>query len=174
MRHPWQRVLVCLVILAPAIARRGFSEQTSGSPGGSYAAPNAGPGASSAPDLTGNHSAQSSPISLDPRSVQFQRDLKNADAGWQASAPTERLKELAASDGSDWSPRAIRFAEGAWITIFAGVGLLVSLAVGGYVWWSRTQSSQVDGAILLPMQAEPAATADDAGQQDQTPKQRAA
>ncbi len=172
--HPWKVVFVLLAILATAVVGRGFAEQSNGSPDGSYAVPNAGPSASNAPDSTSDHPASSYPALLDRQGERSQRDLQNAEATRQASVSEKRLKELAASDGPDWSPKALRFAEGAWVAILAGVGLLVSLAVGGYVWWSRTQSSKADGAILLPMKPEPAAIADGPETQDKTPKQRAA
>ncbi len=174
MQHSWKVVFVLLVVLAPAIARHGFAEQSNGSPDGSYALPNAGRSASNLPDSTNNLSAKPSPSLLDRQGERSQRDLQNAEATRQASASAGRLKELAASDGPDWSPKALRFAQGAWAAIFVGVGFFLSLAVGGYVWWSRARSSKADVAILLPMKPEPAAITDGPEQQDETPKQRAA
>jgi hypothetical protein len=66
------------------------------------------------------------------------------------------------------------FAENTWITILAVGGLIVSLAAGGSVWWSRAQHSGTDGAMVLSVNREPAAMPENAETQDLTPKRRAA
>ncbi len=174
MRHSWQFASVLLAILALAIANRGAAEQPGVPAGGSTASPNAGPGASDSPGSTSNQSARSYPISLDPRTVRFQRDLENADPVRQESASGRPLKELAASNGPDWSSAALSSAERTWITIFAAVGFFVMLAAGVYSWWSHIQPAQVDRAVLLPMKPETAAIADGPEMHDEIPKQRAA
>jgi hypothetical protein len=77
------------------------------------------------------------------------------------------------SGGSQGQPTDYE-AEPIWIAILAGAGLFASLATGGYVWWSRLQSSRAERAVLLAIRQGPAAKPDDTEKQDTLPQRRAA
>ncbi len=173
--HPWKFVLVALAIAAPAAASRGFAQQSDGSPGGLYAVPDADRSAGTAQESVSDRSAQSYLSSLDPQGEQSKRDLERAAAARDEVDSAKRLKYLAEKGGAGESLVSMpSLSERTWIAILAGVGLLVSLAVGGYVWWARTQLSKANAAVLLAIEREPAPRPDGAEKQDKAPKRRAA
>ena len=169
IRNPWKGIFVLLAILAPAVAGRCFAQESKGSPDGLYAVPDVGEGeiASAAQDSSSQRSAQSYLSSLDSQGEQFKRDLEKAEAARQAAASAKRLRYLAAGGDSHWPAWRPSLSERAWIAIMAGVGLVVSLAAGGYVWWARTQYAMADGAGLLALNRERAANPD-GGAESQT------
>ena len=144
-----------------AIAGHGFAQESNafvrasnGSPDGLYAIPDATETAGTVQDSTSNRAAQSYLRSLDPQGERFQRDLEKAESMRKAAASAKRLKYLAAGGDSDWSLRKPSLSERAWTAILAGVGLLVSLAAAGYVWWSRSEHSRTNAAVLLAVKRQ--------------------
>jgi len=168
-------VFVVLAISALAIASHGFAQQSNnGSPDGLYTPPDASQSKSTAEKFPSNYSAQSYLSELDPQAERFKHDLEKAEAARQAAASAKRLKYLAASGESILSSWKLGLSERSWIPVLAGSGLLVSLAVGGYVWWSHIQTSKVSRAILLPVKRKSAAKAGSTAKQGKTPERRAA
>lgn len=159
-----------LAISALAIASQGFAQQgNNSSPDGLYALPD--------PDIAqkspSNRSAQSYLSELDPQAARFKNDMEKAEVARQAAASAKRLKYQAAG-GSILSSWTSSISERTWIEILAGGGLLVSLAAGGYVWWTRIQSSKASRAILLAVKWEPTVKPGSTAKQDKTPVRRAA
>ena len=135
-------MLALLAISALTVASYALAQESNGSPNGLYALPDSGESEGKTTESTSNRSAQSYLNSLDPRSTAFQRNLEEVEAAHKAAA-TKRTKEAAAGGNAQWSPGR-SLAEGAWIAILAGTGLLVVLASAAYLWWSRTQFSGAD------------------------------
>ena len=173
-RHSCKFVLVVLAIPALAVASRGFAQQSSGPSDGLYALPDAGRSAGTAQESAGDRSAQSYLSSLDPRGEQFKRDLEKAEETQKAVASAKRLKYLVEEGDTTGPLETLGLSERTWIALLAGLGLLVSLAAGGYVWWSRMQSSRASAAVLLAIKPEPAAKPDSPAEHDKTTKRRAA
>jgi hypothetical protein len=156
-----------LAIPGLAIASRGFAQESNGSPDGLYVVPDAGGSASTAQDSASDRSARTYLSSLDSQGEQFQRDLEKADATRNEVASARRMRYLAAGGDPNWSTWRPGLSERTWMAVLACVGLAVSLAAGGYVWWSRTQFySRANGAVLLALRRELAAKPDGAEQHD--------
>ena len=187
IRKSWKAILSLLAIPALSVAGRSLAQesccyvqQSNGSSDGLYVMPDAGASASasasSVPEATGKLTAQYYLNSLDTQGEQFQRDLEKAEAKRVVAASVTRPRELAAAGDSPnstvWTPNA---AERVWIPIGAGIGLLVSLLAGGYVWWSRTRFSRTERAVIFAVKRQPAAEAGRAEKQpDEASKRRAA
>jgi hypothetical protein len=133
-----------LATSALAVAGYGSAQESSGLSDGLYAAPDAGRGAGAAEESEG----------------------KTADSA-------RGLKHVAASGHSDSTSLTSSRAERTWIAILAGVGILISLASGGYVWWSRTQPSGANRAVILTVQRE-AADSSNRTDEEGSPAQRRA
>ena len=168
-------VFVLLAILALATASHGFAQQSNfASSDGLYAMPDASQSANFTRESTGNRSTQSHMGELDPQEERFKLDRKKAEAARQEAASAKRLKYMTAGGESVASSSTLSTSERTWIAILAGGGILVSLAAGGYIWWSRTQSSRANLAILLPVKRKPAAKPVSTEKQDNTTERRAA
>ena len=174
IRNPWKGVFVLLAILAPVIAGHGFAQENNGSPDGLYAVPDAGESASSVNDSTSERSAESYLNSLDSQGQQFKRNMEKAEATAKAAASAKRLRYLVAGGDSNWSAWRPNLSEQNWIATLGGVGAILSLVTGGYVWWSRAQYAKANRAVLLAMKREPAAKADGTEQHGKPSTRRAA
>ncbi len=163
-----------LAILALAVAGHGFAQEKNGSPDGLYAVPDAGESGDATQDTTANRSTQSYLNALDAQSEKFKRELERAEAAHKATVAAAKAKNMAEQADSAWSVWRPQFSESAWIAIWAGVGLLVSLTAGGFVWWSRIQNSKADATVLLAVTREPAAKPGSIGKPAKPPRRRAA
>jgi hypothetical protein len=175
----WKFVYVLAAISALAVARHGFAQQcftqqSNGSPDGLYAVPDGGQIASNVPESTSDRSAQSYLSSLDSQGEQFKHEVEKAEAARQATAAAKRLKTLAANSNSNLPSLRPNLSERTWITILAVGGLLLSLAAGGVVWWSRVQSLKGNRALLVPATREPAVIHGSIAKHDVPPGRRAA
>lgn len=171
----WNGVYVLLAISALALSGYGFAQENKGSPDGLYAIPDAGENADAAKESTANRSAQSYLSSLDAQGEKYKHDMAEAEALNKAMVASKKAKYLAErSGGFDWSAWRPHLSERAWIAIWAGLGILVSAAAGGYLWWSRVQNSKSNSAVLLAVTREPATRPDGTGKQDKPAKRRAA
>ncbi len=169
--NPWKSIFILLGISALAVAGHGFAQQGNGSPDGLYAVPDAG--GSSSQESTSKRAAQSYLSSLDPQGERFKHDLERVDATRKAASSAKELAHVAEGDFPT-APSTQSRAEQITLAVLAGIAILVSLAAGGFVWWSRAQSSTANRAILLAVQRKPAVKFGDAEKQDQPPKRRAA
>ena len=91
----------------------------------------------------------------------------------KAASSAKELAHVAEGDFPT-APSTQSRAEQITLAVLAGIAILVSLAAGGFVWWSRAQSSTANRAILLAVQRKPAVKFGDAEKQDQPPKRCAA
>ncbi len=158
-----------------AIAGYGFGQEIKGSPDGLYTVPDASENAGNAQETTANHAAQSYLSSLDPQGEKYKRDMEKAEAMHKAMVAAKKARDLAeGGSDSNWLSAKPYLSEQVWIVIWAGLGLLVSLAVGGYVWWARIQASKANSAVLLALTRVPAAKPDGAGKQERPVRRRAA
>lgn len=165
---------VLLAISALAITSHGFAQQSNrGSADGLYALPDPGLSKSTAEESVSSRSAQSYVSELDPQAVRSKHDLEKAEAARQAAA-FARSSKYRAAGGSLLPSWTSSLSERTWVEILAGSGLVVSLAIGGYVGWSRIQSSKDSRAILLAIKREPTAKAGSTAKHDPPLKHRAA
>ena len=169
-----------LTIWALAVVGRGFAQQNNGSPDGLYTVPDVGETAGATRESTANRAARSYLNSMDPQSEKYRRDVEKTEARHRTALPrtgisVKEANSSAAGGGAGESALTPRLSERAWLTILlAGVGLLVSLAAGGYAWWSRLQRSKTNGIVLLALPRGPAAKHRHTEKQGRPSKHRAA
>ena len=85
----------------------------------------------------------------------MKRDLEKAEALRKEAEAVDshrRAMEKADAGNFSWSSG---LSDDAWLSIIVGLGLLASAVAGGYVWWSRSQQTELDGALLLNVKREP-------------------
>ena len=152
-------IFVLLAISALAAAGHGFAQEDNGSSDGLYTVPDSGASATAAQESTANRAAQSYLNSLDPQGEKYRHDLEKAEAIHKARVAANKANYLAGGNGSNASPWRPHLSERIWIAIWAGVGLVVSLAAGGYLWWSRLQTSRGNSTVLLTLTRGTAAKA---------------
>ena len=176
IRNPWKGIFVLPAIWAMTVVGHGSAQEHTASPDGLYAVPDAAEGAAEARDSTSNRSAQSYLNSLDLQGEQLKRDQEKAESMRKALLAAKKLR--ASGAGGDfkfkWLTWRPNLSEQTWIAILAAVGLLVPLAAGAFVWWSRHRYAKSNRAVLLALKREPAAKPDGFERRDKPSKRRAA
>ena len=106
---------------------------------------------------------------MDSEGEKYKRDIAKAEAVYNETAANRRLKYLA--KGGDSKGPKVSLSDQAWLAIWGSLALVVSLAVGGYIWWLRIHARA--RAVLLALAPKPARP-DSGGKEEQPLRRRAA
>jgi hypothetical protein len=165
IRELCKGVVVLLAFSPLATASRGLALE---SKDGLYTAPDSEQNAHANQESTSARSAQSYMDSLDHQAQRSQPAAEKATPVSEGKTP----QDVAAGNNppATFSP----LSEQAWIALLAGMGILVSLAAAGFVWWSRTERVRADRSVLLTLRPDSPAEQDTHRQEDQSSQRRAA
>ena len=151
-RH-FKFVMVVLALAAPLVAVCGYGQQNNGSPDGLYAVPDSDQAARDKKQSPSNRAADSYLDSLDAEGQRIKSESEHAEAVRRATLARKSAHGLAASQGADWIPSAFDLTERGWIVTLTALGLLISFAAAGFVWWNQSQAKKTPVAVFMPMRA---------------------
>jgi len=144
-------IMVLLAFTAPVITVRSYAQQSNGSPDGLYVVPDTDLAARNKQESTAHRAAETYLNSLDTAGQRMQREADQAEAVNKAIAARKKAHRPVASEGPGWLAAPRNIVERAWFVVLASLGLLISLAATGFLWWSRSQRATGPVAMLMPM-----------------------